>query len=418
MNLKFFNSKVGKLEIIIFVSGAVVMILELIGSRILAPYLGTSIFVWSALIGIILGALSLGYYLGGRLSKNNPHLAFLTTILLLAGLSILLLTIIKTPVLEIAMSLGIKIGSVVATLGLFALPSVILGMVSPYAIRLKIKNIEQSGGVAGNLYALSTVGSIVGTFLAGFYLIPTFGSQHILFGLSLILILTSLLGGKKFFTTMFLIFVLISWAALGSKLTLYVYEADSAYNHIIVNDQVDQTGQPTRGLYLATELHSVIYKNSDELASFYHRIYQLDNLFKPDIKTGLSLGGGAYISPLKFLQKYPQAEMTVVEIDPKVTAVAKNFFGLNPNLRLSIKHEDARIFLNNNSKKYDVIYGDAFASYYAIPFQLTTSEAIKEIYSQLNDDGVFIINIISGLTGEKSTFLQAQYLSIPRAYLS
>src|SRR3989338_8345165 len=128
--MKQIKFKIDRLKLIVFSSGAVVMILELIGSRILAPYLGTSIFVWSSLIGIILGALSLGYYLGGRLSKNNPRLVFLTTILLLAGLSILLLTIIKTPVLEIAMSLGVKIGSVVATLGLFALPSVILGMVS------------------------------------------------------------------------------------------------------------------------------------------------------------------------------------------------------------------------------------------------------------------------------------------------
>ena len=152
----------GQLEVIVFISGAVVMILELIGSRILAPYLGTSIFVWASLIGIILGALSLGYYLGGRFSKNNPSLYFLTKILFWGGLSILIIALIKEPVLSFSVKLGVKFGSVAATLFLFALPSIILGMVSPYVIRLKTEKVESAGGVAGNLYALSTIGSIFG----------------------------------------------------------------------------------------------------------------------------------------------------------------------------------------------------------------------------------------------------------------
>src|SRR3989338_3386296 len=176
--IKFWQ-KISRLEIIVFIAGALVMILELIGSRLLAPYLGTSIFVWTALIGIVLGALSLGYYLGGRFSAKNPSLAFLCLILFLAGLAIFLVAIFKDFILFYSTYFGVKSGAVFATIILFALPGVLLGMISPYAVRLKIKDLESSGGIAGNLYALSTIGSIVGTFLAGFYLIPTFGSNQI-----------------------------------------------------------------------------------------------------------------------------------------------------------------------------------------------------------------------------------------------
>ena len=281
--------KIGKLEIIIFISGSVVMILELIGSRIVAPYLGTSIFVWSALIGIILAALSLGYYLGGHFSKTNPNIEFLSKTLLFGGLAILLITIIREPVLRLSMELGVKAGAVVATLSLFTLPSIIMGMVSPYAIRLKTQDIKEAGEVAGKLYALSTVGSIIGTFLAGFYLIPTFGSQHILFGLSITLILVSFLSNKRIFSLFILILAIgIFFFSSSSSLNL-VYEADSAYNHIIVKDSFDNIGREIRSLYLATELHSVVYKNSKELASRYHQNYRLDTLFKPNLKKALRL---------------------------------------------------------------------------------------------------------------------------------
>src|SRR3989344_6316252 len=144
--------KISRLEIIVFVSGAVVMVLELIGSRILAPHLGTSIFVWTALIGIILGALSLGYYIGGSLSKKNPKLSTLAGIILLAALLILVIPVLKEPVLKLALPLGVKVGSIVATLLLFTLPSIVMGMVSPYAIRLKVQTVEGSGSAAGVFY--------------------------------------------------------------------------------------------------------------------------------------------------------------------------------------------------------------------------------------------------------------------------
>ncbi|MFA6215235.1 MAG: fused MFS/spermidine synthase [Patescibacteria group bacterium] len=414
MNEKYKNQS---LNAIIFVSGAAVMILELIGSRILAPYLGTSIFVWASLIGIILGSLSLGYYLGGQISEKNPQLSILAKILFFGGISILLITLIKQPVLNFAMAQGVKFGSISATLLLFALPSVILGMVSPYAIRLKIENIQGSGEVAGNLYALSTLGSIAGTFLAGFYLIPAFGSTQILFGLSLILILSSLLSGKFKLKIAALVFIGLVWLIFQTIPSPYIFETDSAYNHIRVADKFYGTDKiPIRILYLATETHSIIYKNSPNLFSKYEQFYLLDNLFQPQIKKALTLGGGAYVAPVNFLSRYPEAEMTVVEIDPKVTEVAKKYFQLADDPRLKIYHQDGRLFLNQNKTTYDIIYGDAFASYYSIPFQLTTEETVEKIYQSLSDNGILVLNLISSLSGEKSIFFQAEYLTLKQFF--
>ncbi|MFA6254612.1 MAG: fused MFS/spermidine synthase [Patescibacteria group bacterium] len=413
--------KIGRLEIIVFIAGTVVMILELIGSRILAPYLGNSIFVWASLIGVILGALSLGYYLGGHFSANNPKLKFLAAIIFAAGLSILIITLIKDLVLFSAIELGVKTGSILATLILFTVPSVLLGMVSPYALRLKIEKIENSGGVAGNLYALSTIGSIAGTFLAGFYLIPTFGSTQILFGLSAVLIITALLGGGKKTKAIALILVIIIWSLNQLVPSQFVFEGDSAYNHIIVKDTIDKNNEEVRILYLATESHSGVYKNPNELYASYHQFYRLDTLFKPKIEKALTLGGGAYVAPRDFLKRFPKALMTVVEIDPKVTEVAKQYFWLQDNPRLKIDHQDGRIFLNNNREKFDVIYGDAFSSYYSIPFQLTTKEAAEKIYNSLTDDGIFILNIIAALDGDKAKLFQAEYKTLqsvfPQLYL-
>ena len=409
--------RLGPLEIIVFISGSVVMVLELIGSRIAAPYLGTSIFIWSSLIGIILGALSIGYLLGGRASAHNPRISFLSNVLLGGGLGILLIPLIKDPVLSTSALLGVKISSVVSTIALFVVPSTIMGMVSPYAIRLKTNTVEQSGGVAGSMYALSTVGSIFGTFLAGFYLIPTFSTSQILYGLSIVLILTSLIGKFRVLKIAALVLVGAAWFLSILIPSPYVYEADSEYNHIRVIDFVHpETKQELRTLMLSTEFHTIIDKNSDDIFSDYLKLYQLDTLFQPEIKKALVLGGGAYAGPVNLLKRHPNAEITVVEIDPAVTEVAKKYFQLKDNPRLTIEHADARIFLNTNKEKYDVIYGDAFGSYFSIPFQLTTIESVQLMYDALADDGVLIFNIISAFDGEKATFFKAQYKTLDQVF--
>jgi len=178
------------LEIVVFFCGAVVMAYEIIGSRMLGPYVGTSMAVWSSIIGIILASLSFGYYYGGRVADKHPQQKRLSMIIATAGLFIFLSLFFKDPLIEFLMISikNIHLVSILSSLLLFSIPAILLGMVSPFAARLKIKDIKTAGVTVGYLYAISTVGSISGTFLAGFYLIPTFRLTYILLILSIVLL--------------------------------------------------------------------------------------------------------------------------------------------------------------------------------------------------------------------------------------
>jgi len=158
-----------------------------------------------------------------------------------------------------------------------------------------------------------------------------------------------------------------------------------------------------------------MYLNKDTLVYEYTKYYHLAKHFHPDFKTTLMLGGAGYSYPKSFLNSYTEATIDVVEIDPKVTELAKKYFNLKENSRLSIYHEDGRVYLNKIQKKYDVIFGDA-SSHYSLPYQLTTKEAIQRKYDILNDDGVVILNIISAIDGEKSKFLRAEYATYKRIF--
>lgn len=182
------------LELVVFFCGAVVMSFEIVGSRMLGPYVGTSMFAWTSIIGVILLSLSIGYYWGGRIADMKPRADILSLFIFIAGLSLVIITLIKGLILEsLTRSIdNIHIVSIIASLILFTVPSVLLGMVSPFAVRIKMKSIEKSGSTVGNLYSISTIGSIVGVFLTGFYLIPNFKVVNIIMVLAIILFGTSL----------------------------------------------------------------------------------------------------------------------------------------------------------------------------------------------------------------------------------
>lgn len=186
--------KKNTLEVVVFICGASVMAYEIIGSRMLGPYVGTSMFVWTSIIGVILLSLSLGYMWGGRIADQKPRADILSMYIFIAGLFIILSIFVKDILLEFLLNTisNVKVVSVVASILLFTIPSVLLGMVSPFAARIKMKSVEKSGSTVGNLYAISTVGSIIGVFLAGFYLIPTFKITNILLLLAIVLVTTSL----------------------------------------------------------------------------------------------------------------------------------------------------------------------------------------------------------------------------------
>ena len=410
------------LEIVVFTSGALVMIYEIIGSRILAPYIGTSTYVWTSLIGVILASLSLGYWLGGKMADRKPDLRVLSVVMF-AGAALLSVTVLLHAFVLSLISvskLGLELKSIVAALILFAPASVLFGFVTPYAVRLKMLRIEDAGKTVGRLYALSTVGSILGTFSAGFVLLPFVGSVRTLYLLTAILfVLSLLLAPFKLSTTNVFIILLLPSAILLNEIFAYslsknydLHDFDTEYSRIQVFNSTDSlTGKPIR--VFATDprsTQSAMFLDSDDLVSRYARFYHLLRHFKPDFQNTLIIGGAGYSFPKEYLRVYPTKKMDVVEIDSQVTEIARRLFRLPDNPDLQIFHEDGRVFLNKiEAKKYDVILIDAFGSLYSIPFQLTTREAVKQIDKGLANDGAVIMNLISAIEGEGSLFLQAEY---------
>lgn len=408
------------LELIVFLCGGVVMILELVGSRILAPYLGTSIVVWTSLIGIILASLSIGYWYGGRLADRMPTDRAFAMIILVSAALVGAIPVLKGPVLDFLQRTveSFSVNAILATIILFAPPSVALGMVSPYAVRLRMRNLNTSGATVGRLYAISTIGSIAGTFLAGFYLIAYFGSTKILLVLAGVLLLTSglaysrgLMVARAALTLALIgLFVFVS----GQEYVLAnqgIHHIDTRYSHVTIHSSVDDGNRPT--LVMVTnprETQSAMYKDSPtDLVLRYTRFYRMVHHFRPDVQHALMIGGAGYSYPKNYLASFPQARLDVVEIDPDFTRLAREYFRLGNDPRLTIFHEDGRTYLNRTTAQYDVIFGDAFSSLYSVPYQLTTVETVRRMHAILNDNGVVLMNIISSIEGETGEFLRAEY---------
>lgn len=399
------------------------MILELAGARILSPYLGTSTFIWTSIIGIILLSLSLGYHLGGRLADKTRELKTLSQILFFASITIALTTYFETAVLSFIEHnfTDLRIASIIASIILFTPASILLGMVSPYTIRLSIENIKTSGSTVGTLYALSTIGSIFGTFLTGFYLLAWLGSIQIMILLSIILLLLSITvyKGKLLpLKIVFLILLFISLYLIQTRLALAaekgIIDLDTSYSRVQIFDDGE-----VRYLEIGNNQSSAMYLDSDELVYEYTKAYDIINDIYPNFKSGKSLvlGAGAFSFPKHLLATYPNLQVDVVEIDPALTEISQKYFRLDPTEEnLNIYNQDARTFLNKNTTEYDVIFGDAFKSFYSVPHQLTTIEAIQKHYDSLNENGVLILNIAGSITSETGQFFRAELATIKEVF--
>lgn len=405
------------------------MILELVGSRVIAPYAGTSIYAWTSLIGVILASLSIGYYAGGYLADKQPSTRPMALIIIFSAVAIAFSAFTKDVFSAVisASQLILEIKSIMISLILFAPASFLLGMISPYAVRLKMSDIAVSGKTAGNLYAISTAGSILGTFLAGFYIIPNFGSTNSLIILSVVLLCMTVLLifgtriGKSVKMAVFILIVFLALTSMASTIEqkMLVADVDTAYNRILVLHVTDPTTKKPM-LALTTDPYGVqaamFTDGTNDLVFDYTKFYRLFSYFVSNPANVLMIGGCAYTYPRDFIKNYPDAKMDVVEIDPGMTAIARKYFGLNDEKNVTIYHQDARIYLNENKKKYDVIFGDAFNSASAIPFQLTTKEAVAKEYNALNDGGVIMVNIISAIEGQKGKFARAQYATYKKIF--
>jgi spermidine synthase len=426
----FVSSRFTKsLAVLVFVAGTASMSLEFAASRILIPVFGSSIYTWGSLIGVILTGLSIGYHVGGKLADKNPNFLKLCLAVFSAGLYIIFIPFIAPTITSAFIQFFVsdsQYASLFAVFTLLIVPTFLLGIVSPYAIKLATRRLTELGNVSGNLYSLSTIGSIAGTFLTVFVLIPTFEINYILFGLGVTLMVFSSLFGLTRFPKILTVFVVvllvffptISLSSAGTVMVhtgTLVYEKETLYSHLDVIDYGN-----IRTLYLDGNIHSQMYKDKpEELVNTYTKYFHLGFLFNPDAKDVLFVGGGGFSGPKNFLSMYSDVRIDVVEIDPDVISAARNYFSLpvDNGSKLMIYNDDARNFLSKTEKKYDLIILDAFSKNY-VPFHLMTLEYFQLLGERLTSDGVIISNNIGSMAGDRSDIVRAVYKTISQVFPS
>jgi spermidine synthase len=392
---------------LVFVSGMSSLGVEFGASRLLAPYFGTSLYVWGVLIGLILIYLSAGYVIGGRLADRHPRDEVLYQITAWAGLWIGLIPLVSYPILLASqqgfkeLSVGLVAGTLLAVVLLFAIPVILLGCVSPFAIRLLLKDVETGGNTAGRVYALSTAGSILGTFLPVFWFIPTYGTRPTLvgFGLALVAISVAGLWPRRRLYAAFGIAVILAWILLPSgikppQVGSLLYEKESAYNYI----QVVQDGTKTELILNEGQAIHSIYDTKSLLTGGPWDYMVIADSFRPAQPTEpqpksvaiLGLAGGT--AARQYTAVFgDQVQVTGVEIDPAILDVAHRYFHLDePNVHPVVA--DARYWLDTRSGHYDVIALDAYQQPY-IPFHLTTREFFSQVRAHLNPGGVAVVNV-------------------------
>lgn len=432
-------------DIIIFFVNAVCMILELVASRVLSPYFGSSNLVWTAVIGIILLSSSIGNYYGGILADKKEISKYVKVILILSSVFVLLIPLIQQSIISIIISLttNIKIGAIIATILLFFIPSLFMGLLTPIILKLKLENIENAGKVSGKFYAIATIGGIFGTFLGGFWLIPKFGSVYILFMLAIVLAFLLLFVDLKFDKNIIGIIAVIT--IISSFYMYYFTSENNANGNDVLSSSIGEKvsydteygrvmiyngtykGELVRILNIDSGYESATYVDENkcnDLIFEYTKQYNLMFEINPNIENTLLIGGAGYSYPKYYISNYEDKKIDVVEIDGKITEIAKKYFyldklikdyNLEENKRLNLITEDGRTYLNQNTKKYDAILNDAFSG--ESPAKtLTTIEAVQKIKESLNENGLYLTNIISSLEGENRKFLNAEINTLKKVF--
>lgn len=402
------------------------MALEITGSRVLAVHFGSSIYVWGAIIAVFLAALSGGYYIGGMVADRKPSFVLLNVLIFVAGIWLLLIPLYANWVCVVILSrnLGERTGPLLATLILFGGPSVLLGMVSPFGVRLAAQSLENLGLVSGKLYALSTVGSIVGTLVSAFVLIPSVGVKSLLqvLGVCLIVLLPIVLPRSgRLVSSVFvvsvtgLLLIFNAYAPAQRRANRNViYETSSAYHQILV---VDDSTQNARFLQFNNYIESGIELSPPyETRVGYTDSFHLARIFKPDLRRVLIIGGGGGVAARKFVSDDPSVTVDLVEIDPKVADVTFKYFFLEESSRLKVYVEDGRRFVRSKSAYYDLVILDAFTVGGQIPFHLTTREFMQEVENALLPGGVVVANLNGSLESRRSEVVRSEYKTITTVF--
>jgi spermidine synthase len=407
--------------VVAFVTGAIVMSFEMLGSRYLNPYFGSGIYTWAALISTVLAALTAGYFLGGWIADRTASVGLLGASVLVASLYLLTLPAFSEPLLELLLA-GIddvRTGSLVAAVAILFFPVTLLGVYSPFAIRLMLRSPQHSGVVSGTVYGVSTAGSIVGTLGTTFFLIPMIGTRAITLSLGacgvacgVILLALSRLGHRRH------VALLIAVLAAGATLACPAVRAESLidenvraamlkrpdgriahveseYNDIYINKR---RGELTMSFQLKgwdyTESVTNL-RDPDDLSLRYAQVMTIATIHPEEPKRILMLGlGGGSIST--YLGRFmPEVAIDTVEIDRRVIESAKTYFGVRETERVRYLDADGRVFLNRNKQLYDLILLDAYRGGF-VPFHLLTKEFYSLIKQRLTPGGAVASNVHDG----------------------
>jgi len=387
-----------RLGVVVFASGAGALATEISASRLLAPYFGASTVVWANIIGLILVYLSLGYWLGGKLADRRPDPRYLGAIVLAAGLFIAATPFVARPLLDLALrgfdalSVGAVAGSFFAALGLFAVPITLLGMVSPFAIRLVLADVREAGQVAGRLYALSTVGSIGGTFVSALVTIEAFGTQRTMVGTAALLTFAAalLLGPRALVVAGLVAGLTLVPPGAVKRTSGLLYETESPYQYVSVVRQSD--GSRVLELNEGLVAHSVWRRDTVLTGGYWDLFLLLPPLLDRPPARMLVIGNAGGTVGRAYGRFYPRVAIDGVELDPAVTRAGRRFLGLGDNPRLHVVTADGRPYLALTKRRYDLIVVDAYRQPY-IPFYLATREFFALARAHLRPGGIVALNV-------------------------
>jgi spermidine synthase/MFS family permease len=435
----------------VFVAGGVLLGVELAASRVLAPFFGNSIFVWGALIGVVLAGLSVGYWTGGALADRIPAPQLLLVVLAVGAGATLLVPVVDDTVLEaiVRWDPGPRLNPLLAAVILFGLPSVILATATPIAVRLRARSLASVGRTAGRLFAISTAGSIAGTFLTAFWLIPELGTNQLLGILATALFAAAALvalGERMLFSGLAVAALLggsvaatialapdtggrLSGVAAQNWSPLYrlrgrsevvqappggfklVYAKNTRYHGLTVVDDGE-----SRHLRFESSFQSGMYLADPFRTRYEYTDYlQLALAYHPEARNVLFIGLGGGSAQKRVWRDFPALSVQVVELDPVVVDVAYRYFRLPRSPRLRVTVEDGRRFLARTKKRWDAIVIDAYFSD-ALPFHLTTVEFLDLVRSRLAPGGVVASNVIGVTSGEGSKLFRSMYKTYRAAF--
>lgn len=422
------RKEVVRAVLVVFIASFCTMVIELVAGRIMAPYVGVSLYTWTSIIGVVLAGISIGAFLGGILADRFPTPKTLGWLLFASGLAALAIAPLTEAVARFPLQTSLMMRILFLTSVIFFLPACLLGMISPVVVRLSLDRVERSGKVVGKIYAFSTLGSILGTFATGFFLVSWMGTRNILLLMAAILILSAPLFGGAFFKKRVLLVLfpalgVFLWAFSGQAFkkpvdaNTYLFE-ETDYFTVQLKKQYKEGGV-LEALVLDNLIHSYVnLQDPVHLQYGYERIkaelVAWQAAAKPEFRA-LIIGGGGYTFPRYLEIKYPQARIDVIEIDPRLTQIAHQHLGLPLQTRIRTFNDDARWVLMNFPEKgaYDFIFGDAYNDL-SIPYHLTTREFADLLRGLLKPEGMLVANIIDDF--ETGLFLPSYVRTLAESF--